>query len=186
MKNRKVLIGICGVILVVVLVIVLVTTAKKEEKKEETEAEPAAETISETEQITEETQTETVLSFEEETDLAETASADEPTEAENDAVEVEQLLISFAKAYLNGDEGWVRQLLADSYQEEVTVRKSDKDAIEVQIKGLENINEWATGDSCIASIQYLDSPESDSYEYLSLELVKQDGEWKVSFYGVEK
>ena len=55
---------------------------------------------------------------------------------------------------------------------------------------LEEVSVWHDGtypDSSYAGATVTLLPEGgDSYEYLSIELVMEEGSWKVSFYGLEK
>ena len=52
------------------------------------------------------------------------------------------------------------------------------------VKGLDAVAE-ENGGSCVLSVEFT-APGEDSYTYLTAECVKENGEWKVLSYGLEK
>lgn len=53
------------------------------------------------------------------------------------------------------------------------------------IKGTDDVTELSDGSAYWLSVQFAAGDE-DSYTYLSLEAVREDGQWKVQSYGLEK
>lgn len=97
---------------------------------------------------------------------------------------LEDMLKAFADAYFAGDRAGVESLLSAGFT-------GDSDLYEggevseptVQIFG--EFTEAEEGEVCPVRITFVADGE-DSYTYLSMEAVKENGVWKVQFYGLEK
>lgn len=97
-------------------------------------------------------------------------------------LELRSFVESFAKTYLEGDLETIIPYLSDTF--------SGWTASYPGTAQLEEVSVWHDGtypDSSYAGATVTLLPEGgDSYEYLSIELVMEEGSWKVSFYGLEK
>lgn len=100
----------------------------------------------------------------------------------------EIVVSQFIQAYYSGDADAVREHLSASYDSEVEVYTDNEPANpEIHaIKGLENwasdLEQWG---NIRPSIEFRKTPDSDYYMYLSMTLVWEDNQWKVSEYGLE-
>lgn len=94
---------------------------------------------------------------------------------------------------------WLLQRLRDASAEEDhdSIKQHLAEGYEVDTDILEEIREWKegeihvrfhpTGDHCVASIQVITTEsEEDSYDYLTVELLKEGEDWKICFMGLEK
>lgn len=103
----------------------------------------------------------------------------------SDAKEVETVVKAFSDAYFKGDKETLEKYLTVPYEWDIETRESEETVSKVKIKGLELIPESEEGDVCHVFVEFLDSPESDAFFHLSVDMVKQSEGWKVSFYGLE-
>lgn len=109
----------------------------------------------------------------------------EPLIESNETASLEDAAKWFFNAYISGNSETMQEYLADSYAGELLVYEGIPETVcDVKLKGLENVPEDA--DSCGLSWEFRASPESDSFIYLTMELVKQANGWKISFYGLER
>ena len=94
---------------------------------------------------------------------------------------------------------WLLQRLRDASAEEDhdSIKQHLAEGYEVDTDILEEIREWKegeihvrfhpTGDHCVASIRVITTEsEEDSYDYLTVELLKEGEDWKICFMGLEK
>lgn len=108
-----------------------------------------------------------------------------------DARRAEQLALAFWKTWLTGDEAGMRTCLSDEYKDRIEgfpagAEGYNAEGAEIrQVKGLD-FEQMALGDSREIWIEFLPSAESDSLEYLTLELVKEQDGLKIYNYGLEK
>lgn len=96
-------------------------------------------------------------------------------------------MTEFYTAYFNGDTEGIRQYLSDSFSGTPEVYDAPDTAADIQIRavrGLDSVTEDAS-DECGLSLEFT-APGDDSFTYLSVTFVKENGEWKVSSYGLEK
>lgn len=96
-------------------------------------------------------------------------------------------MTEFYTAYFNGDTEGIRQYLSDSFSGTPEVYDAPDTAADIQIRavrGLDSVTEDASGE-CGLSLEFT-APGDDSFTYLSVTFVKENGEWKVSSYGLEK
>ena len=113
-----------------------------------------------------------------------------PVQARNPANELSpELVISqFVEDYYSGDRQAVKQYLSSSYNIDVDVY-TDFEPAEPEInaiKGLDNlVHDMADWGVVRPSIQFRKTPDSDYYMYLSMTLTWEEGQWKVSEYGLE-
>lgn len=126
----------------------------------------------------EEEREELVHQAQEDSRQTELKSADE---AEFD-LELRSFVESFAETYLEGDLETIIPYLSDTFSGWTSSYSGTAQ--------LEEVSVWHDGtypDGSYAGATVTLLPEGgDSYEYLSMELVMEEGSWKVSFYGLEK
>ena len=58
---------------------------------------------------------------------------------------------------------------------------------DIAIKGISEIHQKSSGDTCQVSVQYKGDFETDgdTFRYLTINFVSQEDGWKIDFYGVE-
>ncbi len=103
------------------------------------------------------------------------------------ALKLRRRMKAFAKAYFAGRADTVRKYLAGSYTAQVEVYDQPQQAESLEtgrIKGLGSIIEGKM-DECTLSLEFR-VPGGDSFHYLSVWFVKEDGAWKAASYGLEK
>lgn len=104
-----------------------------------------------------------------------------------DAIKIKSVVEKFSNAYFNGNEKSLKKFLAKSYNQDITLYTKTGKINNVTLKGLENINNEKDGKSCTVSLEFKDIKESsDSFLYLTVELIKQSGKWKINSYGLER
>ena len=104
-------------------------------------------------------------------------------DAQSPNADAEKIIMGFADAYFAGNWESMRGYLADT-QARRDVYTGNGDLVRyVSLKGLDAL---AESDSASVSLTFLESPEEDSYTYLTMDVSKQDGEYKIRFYGLEK
>lgn len=104
------------------------------------------------------------------------------------AQELRQIMTDFSQAYFAGNTAAVREFLAQSYASEVEVYDHPEQADDLEagrIKGIGKMLEGDDLDECTLSLEFR-VPGEDSYTYLSVWFVKEDGAWKAASYGLEK
>ncbi len=93
---------------------------------------------------------------------------------------------TFAQAYFNKDAAAVLKCLADTYEGEADIYESTGTISDLTVKGLSNADEKKIEDGrCNVSIEFRDSNYEDMFLYLTCNLVKEQGEWKIQSYGIE-
>ncbi len=138
----------------------------------------AAPTISTTIPVTAETQ---VLVTE-----ALPGEADSIVPPENQKVQT--LLEEFTALYFAKDREGMKSYLVEDYGTMIDASPyAEKDVVIQGYKLPQSVtHELATNGSCRASVAFRETPESDSYTYLSITFVMENDEWKIQFYGLEK
>ena len=111
-------------------------------------------------------------------------------EPRNSSVQIspEVVISEFVKAYYSGNRDAVKKYLSNSYNMDVDVYTDHEPADpEIStIKGLDNlVHDMADWGTIRPSIQFRITPDSDYYMYLSMTLAWENGQWKVSEYGLE-
>ena len=100
----------------------------------------------------------------------------------------EIVVSQFMKAYYSGDVDAVKKHLSESYDSQVEVY-TDHEPANPEIHAIKGLENWASDleqwGSIRPSIEFRKTPDSDYYIYLSMTLVWEDNQWKVSEYGLE-
>ena len=100
--------------------------------------------------------------------------------------EIKDIVEAFAAAYFTGDIESIQLYLTTPYDWDTDVYEGAADEVSnISVKGLADIGEKAVGDVCVVSLEYKESADSDTFNYLTIELIKQSDGWKIQFYGVE-
>ena len=108
--------------------------------------------------------------------------------AESPNPEAEKSIMDFAEGYFSGNQV---AMLSAYYGDSKNLRDVyTMDASKVRIvslNGLEELDERIEKDGFApVSLTFLETEQSDSYNYLSMEIVKTQAGYRVSFYGLEK
>ena len=103
---------------------------------------------------------------------------------------LEELMKEFYTAYFNGDEEGIRQYLSADFSGTPEVYDAPETAGELEIREIKSFvdgteSEDNSFEEYSQSVEFV-APGEDSFTYLSVEFVKENGEWKVSSYGLEK
>ena len=103
-------------------------------------------------------------------------------------MEIEDIVNAFAAAYFAADTDMIQQYLVNPYEWTLDVYSNPNQADEVsisEIKGIPKNPAGNIGDECVVSLEFK-NPGEDSFTYLTIELIKDEGSWKVKYYGLEK
>lgn len=103
-----------------------------------------------------------------------------------DCQKIRTVIEAFAKSYFDGDVGAVQKFLASTYEGEVDIYEGTGTISDLSVKGLSDTDEKKIENGeCNVSIEFRDSNYEDMFLYLTFILVKEQGEWKIQFYGIE-
>ena len=103
-----------------------------------------------------------------------------------DCQKIRTVLEAFAESYFDGDVNTMQKFLASTYAEAVDIYEGTGIISDVTVKGLSETDEKKIENGkCNVSIEFRDSNYEDMFLYLTIILVKEQGEWKIQFYGVE-
>ena len=121
-----------------------------------------------------------------ETDLVNhTAETGEYLGAE-DCQKIRTNMEAFAESYFAGDAGAVQMFLASTYEGAAEIYEGTGMISDLTVKGLSDTDEKKVENGkCTVSIEFRDSNYNDMFLYLTVILVKEQGEWKIQFYGME-
>lgn len=121
------------------------------------------------------------------TDIQESGSVENGGETlSTDGQEIKDIVEAFATVYFGGDKDSIQNYLTTPFEWDIDVYEGVTDTVsDMSIKGLTEIGEKAIGDICVVSLEYKDSAQSDTFQYLTIELIKQSNGWKIQFYGIE-
>ena len=121
-----------------------------------------------------------------ETDLVNhTAETGEYLGAE-DCQKIRTNMEAFAESYFAGDAGAVQMFLASTYEGAAEIYEGTGMISDLTVKGLSDTDERKVENGkCTVSIEFRDSNYNDMFLYLTVILVKEQGEWKIQFYGME-
>ena len=112
----------------------------------------------------------------------------QPETTENaEQAALREMITSFFTACFTEDPDTLRQYFSSSYSgtPETYSVPDGFESLEIRaVKGLDAVAE-ENGGSCVLSVEFT-VPGEDSYTYLTAECVKENGEWKVLSYGLEK
>ena len=121
------------------------------------------------------------------TDVQDTAASDKSWDTSM-YFSPEIVVSQFMKAYYSGDVDAVKEHLSASYNSQVEVY-TDHEPANPEIHAIKGLENWASDleqwGSIRPSIEFRKTPDSDYYTYLSMTLVWEDNQWKVSEYGLE-
>lgn len=79
----------------------------------------------------------------------------------------------------------VKSCLTTPYEWDIEVYMGTETISNQTLKGLTDIGENEIGSIKVISLEYRNN-EQDTFQYLTLEFVKQKDGWKIQFYGIEK
>ncbi len=102
-----------------------------------------------------------------------------------DAQEIKNLVEEFAAAYFDGNIDAVQRLLPETYDWDIDVYEGTGTISDITLKGLPEADEQPEGTILVISMEHRNSDFGDTLQYLTIELIKQNGRWKIQFYGLE-
>lgn len=103
-----------------------------------------------------------------------------------DCQKIRTVLETFAESYFDGDVDAVQKYLASTYEGKAAVYEGTGAISDLTVKGLPDTDEKKIKNGeCSVSIEFRDSDYEDMFLYLTVILVKEQGEWKIQFYGIE-
>lgn len=121
------------------------------------------------------------------TDVQDAATSDQSWDASTYS-SPEIVVSQFMRAYYSGDVDAIKEHLSASYDSQVEVY-TDHEPANPEIHAIKGLENWASDleqwGSIRPSIEFRKTPDSDYYIYLSMTLVWEDNQWKVSEYGLE-
>lgn len=120
-------------------------------------------------------------------DLSAVAESFAISAEEDDPVkEARTLVEDFSKAYFANDTDSIKQYLADSYSGDGKGFPGDKGGVVVEsITDSMDAQNAQVGENCIGAVQFKERETDDYYQYLTIELVREESGWKVVSYGLE-
>ncbi len=101
---------------------------------------------------------------------------------------VRSLIEEFAECYFEKDREGMKEYLTEDHGSLMDVSPYDPDQVRICDYQLPQsvTYELASNGYCRTSVVFYETPESDSYTYLSITLVMENEEWKIESYGLEK
>lgn len=105
--------------------------------------------------------------------------------SESEAENVKAVAEAFVAAFFAHDRSRIMEYLADGFREQISVSDNVGQATIVAYRGLPT-QQVEEGGILPLTVTLLEPGVTDSYSYLSMELIKQSDGWKVQFYGLEK
>lgn len=102
-----------------------------------------------------------------------------------DGREIKEIAEKFAAAYFSGDTDTVKSCLTSPYEWKVETYTAAGTISNLTWKGITEAGEEEIGTVKVISMEYKDSSNEDTFQYLTLEFVKQQEGWKIQFYGIE-
>ena len=109
------------------------------------------------------------------------------TQGSEEVQNLRQIMEDFCQAYFRGDTETVKGYLSASYSDDLDVYENPEEVENMDMRditGLDGISEL-DAEKYNLSKPFVVSGE-DSLTYLSVTFVLENGEWKVSYYGLEK
>lgn len=116
------------------------------------------------------------------------AENSEESEKSEEVQNLQQKMEDFCQAYFNGDSEAVQGFLSESFTWDVEVYEGSEDVEDIDMRditGLKDVSELAASEKYILSKPFI-IPGEDTMTYLTVIFINEDGEWKVSGYGLEK
>lgn len=102
-----------------------------------------------------------------------------------DAIKIKKITEDFSNAYFNRNKKNLKKFLTSPYKWSIDTYTESGKISDITLKGLDNIGNEKNGNTCTVSLEFRNISNSDTFCYLTIELVKQAGNWKISFYGIE-
>lgn len=102
-----------------------------------------------------------------------------------DGQEIKEIVEAFSKAYFSGDTNGIKNYLTDPYEWDIEVFNGTTEVTDIFVKGVDTIQEKNIGDICVVSLEYKTNTQDDTFQYLTIELIKQSDGWNIQFYGTE-
>lgn len=116
----------------------------------------------------------------------ETLTMEESTgELSEDTLEVKSITEVFCTAYFERNIDEIKKYLASSYEDVIRVLEATDEISDISIKGLAAIKEAKIGDIYPVYCEFKPNAQSDTFQYLTIEFIKQEDGWKVQAYGLE-
>lgn len=91
----------------------------------------------------------------------------------------------FSNAYFTADTQTMQRHLVEDYPKRLETYSGSPDFQVTDIKGVPE-EALQDGDRVTVWVEFRETPDTDSYTYLTLEMVKLEGNWKVASYTLEK
>lgn len=101
--------------------------------------------------------------------------------------ELKNIMTTFYEAFFAGDTNGIKMYLSDSFDSDVEVYDNPELAEQIEIreiKGMDYVTD-NMDDTCTLSLEFV-VPEEDSYTYLTVTFIRENGGWRISSYGLEK
>ncbi len=101
---------------------------------------------------------------------------------------LKQRMRDFSKAYFTGDTVAIKEFLSASFDGDIEVFEDPQQAnkmITLDVRGLKDINALEASEEYTLSKPFIAEGE-DTWTYLSATFINENGEWKISGYGLEK
>ncbi len=105
------------------------------------------------------------------------------TEETQSAPDAQATVTQFAEAYFAGDADTLKTFLSKDFTGSVTTYDQATGPVLGEIiKGLGVPEDMVRDGWAFASVEFRNTPEFDNYRYLQVNLVLEDGQWKVASY----
>lgn len=106
-------------------------------------------------------------------------------ELSEDAVVVKSIAEEFCTAYFDGNIEEINNYLAGSYEGDISVLNSAEEVSDISVKGLAKIKNAQIGDGYTVYCEFKLNAQSDTFQYLTIEFIKQEDGWKAQSYSLE-
>ncbi len=109
----------------------------------------------------------------------------ETTAALTDEQSAEAIVLEFSTAYFEGNTEAMKTYLTEPYDWDIDTCPFDETA--VCVMGINSLRFKTEGNvqKCVASLEFKESSDKDYFTYLTINLIKQSGEWKIQFFTLE-
>ncbi len=109
----------------------------------------------------------------------------ETTAALTDEQSAEAIVLDFSAAYFEGNTEVMKTYLTDPYDWDIDTCPFDETA--VCVMGINSLRFKTEGNiqKCVASLEFKESADKDYFTYLTINLIKQAGEWRIQFFALE-
>lgn len=103
--------------------------------------------------------------------------------AQSPYADAEEAIMNFVDAYFAGDWATMQGYLADTQSRKDVYTGNGDQVRYISLSGVDCLAESYFAYICLT---FLESPDADSYTYLTMEANNRDGQYKICFYGLEK